>query len=295
MNILPLIFTFLIVFSCLCLTFFREMKSFLLVESALSGFRRTERVVDNTLARKNYRKMKANSSQKKKTVPKRKNQSAYASRRTMSPPLEESKFNLGAIAKSETLLQTHPLYEPLANFLRILYQRRVFDQTPKVERPEYQLLEAIVKKLQKFPDADSFAELCPDDPKLKTLYYKMLKGTNQYSPGKNGIPPLADFFSLKKNTKAVNLNFASPSLLEALFGDEVSEEILKMERLKWAGTAKYYYVSKSDLQTILSKNPTTAFLLPALTPHLSDSKKFTSRNRIVGKDESTGISVRKKC
>jgi hypothetical protein len=271
------------------------MKSFTLIESALNGFRRTERAVDNALARKNYRKFKAAPSSQTPSVEKKKTkQSQYLSKRTLSPPLEESKFNLRTVASGDTELKTHPLYEPMAKLLRILYQNNLFDQTPKLDHVEYLLLEAILNKLHKSEGDVHFAEICPDDPKLKTLYYRMLKGTNRYTQG-NGVPPFADYFSLEKTSQPVNLCFASPPLLEALFGAEISGEILKEERKKWEVSNSYYFISKNDLQTLLSKNPANASLLPLLEPWLSDSKKFKARTWIAGRDQITGIGIEKRC
>jgi hypothetical protein len=206
--------------------------------------------------------------------------------------LESSKFYLKPLAKDDTEFKTHPLYEPLANLLRILYQKNLFSKPNTPGRVEYLLLDAIVKKIRKYPDAELLSDLCPDDPRLKAIYYKMLKGTNQYSPEK-GIPPFSDFFSMEKSGKSISLSFASPPLLEALFGQEIALEILSNERKNSESSNKYYYISKEDLQNLLFKNPSTASLLPAIEPYLDHSKQLKPRNSLHGRDQITGIGLEK--
>jgi len=289
MNILPLVITFLIIFSCIAATFFKEVKSYFLVESTLEGYHRTQRTVGNAIAQKAYKKIKSDTPAQKGTgspsAPK-----TFTSRRTFYPPLENSKFNLSSLVKEEGELALHPLYEPLAAFIHLLYQHCLLSKQSKKEGLEYKLLDALLKKARQNPNVVDLSELYPDDPQLQRIYYKMLKGTNQYSR-EEGIPPLADFLSLKKGGKAVNLSFASPALLEALFGPKITTEILKKEEEKREELHKYYYFSKEDLQESLAKNPSTASLLNTLASHLDYSKNFVARERVGGRDNKTGIGV----
>lgn len=291
MNILPLVFTFLIIFSCIALTFFREVKSYFLVESTLDGYRRTERVVGNAIAQKAYRKIKGDPLVKKE---KEKSDASkeYVSRRTLFPPLENAKFNIGALVKEEGELKLHPLYEPLAALLRLLYQDRLYAKEQNGEDLEYRLVEAMLKKARKLSHVENLSELYPDDPKLKAIYYRMLKGTNQYSR-ESGIPPLSDFLCFDKEGKAASLCFASPLILEALFGSEIASGILAEEKKKWEESNKYYFFTKEDFQTLLTNNPSKGSLLPSIESYLDYSKGFKARDRFGGRDKITGIGVEK--
>ena len=180
----------------------------------------------------------------------------------------------------------------LAEFLRLLYKNCLFAKVPHSEKIEYRLIESMIKKARKLPDLDNLAELYPDDPVLAKIFYKMLKGTNQYDRNR-GIPPLADFISLNKEKTSAHLSFASPILLEALFGDEIAVQILQEEKKKWEDTNKYYYFSKEDLQAAVMKNPARVPALSSLESYINYSKQRTPLTQIGGRDKKTGIGIEK--
>lgn len=285
MNVLPLIFTFLVILACTCSVFFREVKSFALIETSLEGYSRTKRVVMNKLVSKAYQKIKTQPQVKKETKKSTK-RGKYTSRRSFFPPFENAKFNLAALLKETGNWKLHPLYEVLASLLRTLYG----DSLLKEEKLEYLLIDEMLKKASKLSETPNLFEFYPDDPKLSQLYYKMLKGTNQYSE-KGGIAPLSDFLRFDKDAKAVNLSFAAPEILEALFDQETANEILKKERKEWESSNKYYVFSKEDLQTLLMQDPSKSSKLSILDSHLDYAKNFVPRECIGGRDLYTGIGV----
>ncbi len=270
----------------------REIKSFNLIETTLHGYNRTDRELCNRLTRKAYKKATRAAAAKKTDGTISAQKKVFHSMRTLFPPLENSKFNLSPLIKQQGDLRLHPLYEPLAEMLRLLYKENLFKKEKKAEKLEYRLAEEILKKAQKFPDTEDLADLYPEDPDLKKLYYKMLKGTNQYTRTE-GVPPLGSFLCVTKSEKALNLGFAAPVLLEAFFGSEISLEILKIEKEKCRELNKRYYASKEDLQAALMKNPAKALLLPTLEAYLDDSKDIKPRSQIGGKDRLTGLVVKK--
>lgn len=292
MNILPLIFTFLIIFSCIAFTFLKEVKSFSLIETVIHGYNRTERALSNAIPRKVYKKIKEDKAKKADNQPKEKVLKKYSSMRCLFPLLETSKFNLGPLIRHQGTLKLHPLYEPLANLFRLQYGERVLKKEPKAEKLEYRLIDEILKKAQKLQDCENLAELYPEDPTLRRIFYKMLRGTNQYSNA-TGIPPLDSFLSLTKEEKALSLSFTSPAILEAFFGKEITLELLKVEYSKWMELNIYYYFSKEEFQNIMMKAPAKAAFFTSLDPFLDYSKQFEARSFIGGKDQITGITVLK--
>ena len=305
MNLLPMIFAFMVIFGVLALTFIRETKSFHILESSFEGQHRTERRVNNTIVSKAYRKIKSEGtipSQKQPSLPTKKG--VFESRRQFFPPFENSKFNLAKLFESDEDLRRHPLYEPMATLLRLLYEKPLFS---KLSRPgiEYQILDALLNKAKtlKSQGADpvpgqakiteDLSELGPDDPALRPIYYKLLKGTNQYSE-KGGYPPLGDYFCIDKGKLPISLSFASPQLLEALFGKEIKAFILDKEEMEWAKEHKYVYFSKEDLQTLLNQYPVKAQGFTLIEPFIDTSKQFAPRSECGGKDQITGLTVRKK-
>ncbi len=294
MNILPLIFTFLIIFSCIAFSFLKEVKSYALIETTLHGYNRTEQALTNAIARKTYNKIKEDPIQKKereKGSPKVIKE--YVSRRYFFPALENSKFNLSPLIQEGGQFKLHPLYEPLAKLIRQLYGNNLFTKEKKSEKLEYRLLDEMLKRAKRRSDVQELAELFPEDPALKKLYYQMLKGTNQFSEQK-GIPPLGEFLAIQKSDKAICISFASVPLLKALFGEDVSSSILKIEKEKWSESGKYYYFNKQDLEMALMQTPAHASLLTALDTYLNYSKQFTQRELIGGRDKITGIGVTKR-
>ena len=224
MNILPLVFTFLIIFSCISLGLFREIKSFFLIETTLESYHRTERVLNNAINQKSYRKIKGEATSSKAPSQHKSKSFSFTSKRELFPSLENSKFNLSVLVKHVGEFHLHPLYEPFAEFLRLLYKKKIFDKEERAD-VEYFLLEAMLKKAQKSPNTQDLAELFPEDPVLAKIFYKMLQGTNQYTRTA-GIPPLRNFVSLEPESKAVSLSFASPVLLEAVFGSKIASIIV---------------------------------------------------------------------
>jgi hypothetical protein len=289
-NILPLVFAFLIIFSCINLTFFREIKSFSLLETTFHSYSHTERVLCNKIAQKKYRKIKTDPAPSKKPGEKKIAKGKYQSMRSLFPPLENSKFNLSPLIQWEGEVKLHPLYEHLAKLLRLLYQGPIFAKEKSKEKLEYLLIDELLKKAKKNKEAASLTEFFPQDPLLQKIYHKMLRGTNQYGKGE-GIPPLEHFLSLDKAKEVAALCFASPPVLEALFDKEITTEILSLEKKKWEESHAYYYFSKDDFQTILMKSPAKALLLSALDPYLNYSKQFQPRQSIGGRDGKTGIAL----
>lgn len=293
MNILPMAIAFLIIFSCVAFTFLREIKSFSLMETTFHGYNRTEMSVNNKIAQRTYRKIQGESLNPSQRQTGNASKGEYVSRRSLFPPLENSKFNLSPLIKLETDLKLSPLYEPLAELLRTLYKTNLFSKEKNADKLEYRLIEEMVKKARKVGEVEDVSELHPEDPALRKVFYKMLQGTNQYDR-KTGIPPLRDFLTLGKGDKTVALSFASPLLLEALFGPEISQEILDVEREKAGNSNNYYYFSKEDLESLLLKTPNKTPLFAAFDPYLDYSKQFESRTEMGGRDKITGIGVEKR-
>lgn len=293
MNILPLILILALVFGGLALTFIRDTKSFFLLERSFEGHHRTERLVHNRLAQKAYRKtkgksVKTNNTESSSSSPK---QTSFQSRRQYAPPFENSKCNLAPLFELDQDLKQHPLYESIAILLHLLYGKNLFAKQ-KHEDLEYKILDALLAKAGSLETITDLSALTPDNKALQPLYYKMLKGTNQYNETQ-GYPPLGDFFSIHSDQAPIYLSFASPALLEALFGKEIKEAILRHEEEAWNKEHKYVYFSKEDLQALVNQIPGKAPPLSLLEPLINGSKQFAPRTELSGMDHISGMTVRK--
>lgn len=289
MNILPLALTFLLIFSCIAVTFLKQVKSTLLAETSFETFHRAERSLNNYFVQKAYRKASGETLVKNQTPTKTKKTLTYSSKRLSFPPSDSSKFNLTPLIEYQGELKLFPPYETLIQLLCILYEGRLFEKGSKIE---YQIAETLIKTAQKLSKIKTLAELQPKDPTLAKQFYQMLKGTNQYT-STSGIPPLGDFITLLPEKKLASLSFASPPLLEALFGKEIADTILEEEQRKWAESKKYYFFSKDDLQALLAKHPGHSSTFSHFDPLLSYTKKAAPRRTIGSQDKQTGMRLEK--
>lgn len=289
MNILPLIVAFLFVFSFFAFNFLKEQKSFVLTETVFDSYNRVESNLQNNIVRKAYSKFKTEAPPPKTTNPTAKQTPKnFVSYRTFFPPLETSKFNLTPLIKDTAEFKLHSLYEPLANLFRILYGKTLY----KTENIEYSILDAMLMKARKHPEMENLADIDLDDPAIKIIFYKMLKGTNQYQVGREGIPPLGDFLAIGKENYPISFSFASAALLESLFGKEITTHIFLEEEKKRTELNKYYFLSKEELQALVTKNPAQFLNFSSIEPYIDYSKQFKSRKETGGKDEKTGLAIK---
>lgn len=284
MNILPLILAFLLIFSALSVGFIRGQKESLVANKCATRFYQTSRSALNRVAAKSYRKIKVDAPPKTVTTEKKGVKKAPpAIERTSTPPLEASKLNLTPLLDLETDPKRHPLYEIAAQLLRLLY-----DESVLKGEMEYALLDAFCAKEK----VESVVDLYPKEAALQPLFYKMLKGTHTYRlDKKQGIPPFSDFFTLGKQS-AIHFSFASPLLLEAIFGKKLRAKILAEEKKKAQkdGTS---CLTQEELTALLTGDPACSALVTELGTQLNFSSKREKRNEIVAQDKQTDLIVSK--
>jgi hypothetical protein len=298
MNILPIVFAFLIIFSFLTFGFIQDHAHAILSEKSFKSFYDTSRIASNAVAQKLYKRIKSppplpNPSEKPaastKPVTARKKQQSL---REVFPPLDNSKLNLMPLFALQTEPKNHPLYEICASLLHVLYEESLFKQT-KQEGLEYDLLNAMIKTYRTKGNIKTLSDLYPDAPHLKPIFYKMLKGTNQYNAAsKSGIAPMEDFFILDK-TPAIHFACASRFLLEALFGEKIALKILAEEKKKYETTGKKASLTQEDLTGLLANDPLRASLVLELGQHIDFSVKNPKRVQLSQKDKTSGLVVKK--
>ncbi len=292
MNILPIVFAFMLIFSLISVGFMHEHIFTTLTEKNIHSFYKTSTAVKNAIADKHYRRIKKESSSSKPQTSSQtiKSNKEYFSRRDMFPPMEDSKFNLTALLETKTDFKTHPLYETCARFMHILYEP-LFKEA-KRDSLEYALLDAMIKTAHK-TEVKQLSDLYPSSPELHSIFYKMLKGTNQYKVlEKKGIPPLEDFFCLGKS-ESIHFAFASTPLLEALLGKKMATRIALEEKKKWEATGKQTSLTQEDLTALLVTDPVHSTFILQLGTHLSFSQKMSKRFLLAGRDKTSGLAVRK--
>ncbi len=289
MNILPLICSLLLILGFASSTLLRQRFATEWEGSGHIGFMRAERKARNALARKQYRKVKAikapspsnhNSGESKAAV--------YASRREGQCLSPFAKLNLMPLLSETKSTSYALLYETAAHLLRLLYKNKLFPN----DALEYRLLDEVLSAARTKSKASTLTSLFPEEPQLRELYYKMLKGTV------NNYPPLADYFTLNRKEKntAIHFRFAPKPLLFALFGEKITETILLKEKTKWEEDPKHRHhtITKAELETLVLENTSSRLNLSAIHEFSNYSGKEAAYPVVLGKDNDTGITVRKK-
>ena len=151
---------------------------------------------------------------------------------------------------------------------------------------EYALIDALITKLHSNAAAKQFSEIYPDDPELKEIFYKMLKGTNLYTQ-ELGIPPFAHFFSLEKSSKAIQINYTSKEILTSTFGQELTDQILAWEQEQHSSR----FLSAKEFEQLTPTRYEDSSLLSTLGPFISYAKHSSKQKILYRQDPHTNIGI----
>lgn len=285
MNALPLILTFLLIFSVLSTGFLRGQKTSLVAQKCSTRFYHTNRCVSNRITERYYRKIKVDTSSKaskdkKKGV--KRSTTPFVFTREHLPPLETSKLNLTPLLETKTDPKRHPLYEIAAELLRLLYKDKLFK---KEQDWEYALLDSFCAT----QNPQKLIDLYPIKTTLQPLFYKMLKGTHHYDlKTAEGIAPLEHFFTLGQQS-AIHFCFASPLLLQATFGKKIAEKIIAEEDKKERKSP----LTQDEFASLLINDPACSSLITELDSELNFSKKQEKRKALSGIDKKSNLTITK--
>jgi hypothetical protein len=157
---------------------------------------------------------------------------------------EENKLNLSKFKSPDISNQSFE-YKVAARLFKSLYQYAPFYQ----EGLEDKILSALLKR----GDTPLY-DLFQNDP-LDATFYKILKGTSTYDIGTNkGYPALRDYFSFKDSDGKLRYPYLSKSVLEALVGGALMETIEKAEKENNKPLTKPEFKELLDAQGITGQN-----------------------------------------
>lgn len=173
-----------------------------------------------------------------------------------------------------------------------LYGHALFYQEAK--KKTHKLPEEILALILKTDSEDFISLIEENSPHLETLY-KMVKGTNTYDLKiKQGYPPLEDFFCYDKGQKSLfRLHFASPSLLEVIFGEEIPTLIAAKEKEKWLEHTPRPFVSEQELNDLILKENTVENPLTLLAPYIDYTHQPPQRTALYIIDNKTKIRLKR--
>ncbi|NDE82345.1 MAG: hypothetical protein EB051_01850 [Chlamydiia bacterium] len=252
MNILMFISSMLIIFSFISATTSHhslvleaEKTSF---HGYMQGLRHTRNMWQNKMFIDATKAMKSKptTSTRTKTGPKK-----FSSHRRSHNPCLYSKFNIASLFSIEESDQQ--IASILTNLIEELYDHTSFVKESKVENLAHKIVINMQRLGKKQQDVFELQDLSPKDEPLKTIFYKMLKGSGYYAlEKKEGYPPLADFLYVdKEKKKPFYFHFASYQVLHSVFGEKLTEQILELEKIKSEAHGNKRTLTKAELDNLL--------------------------------------------
>jgi len=289
MNILPFVFSILLVLSFSAAALFQKHFSSRRSHTAFLGLRQAELSILRQSEEKQFQELPGIPIElPKKTKPSNPTQKSDPAPWPVVNPVC-SRLNLyPLIIDGRTL---HPaLYDLAANTLRLFYH----DQFGSEKRMEYRLLDALLagaKKELPHMGADLPLETIPlSSPSLQLLYYKLLKGTkhsNLFSA--QGYPSLIDFFKIEQAVGKICLFHAHPHMLTSFFGLKSSPhlyQLLHQEKFKAGIELEALLLLANDPHLAFTQAPTWDLL------DLTHTRHNKLPETLVAEDEPTGILLR---
>ena len=243
MNIIPFITVFLLVFALLSSSFFVNVKELLTEKKAHTTYMAELRLARDkeqiALYEKTKRRhlKKPNPSKEKKEMP-------YISPRTRAKNRPASKLNLYRLLSEPKPPKT--LQKTFSQLLTNLYganlsQQELAHLQKSLIKRGHHLIEKAMKKGEEISEFSLTDLLDVENP----IHYKILRGTHKHSLSE-GVVPLKTFVVIEKGPSPLQINLASPELLQLLFGPEKAKKILDKEKKEKRG------LKLQEFQTIVS-------------------------------------------
>lgn len=296
MNILLLVSAFLIALAFGCSAIFQTYMTTAIGEKSFMGRFEAQRMSLNAFQKKQYARAipRKKGEKKPESSPSDKKQKEITYPRTKQNPWEESKLNLSPLLTPFSSTSQGKLYEVARALLEELYGKSAvgrFAQEKKVDSFVLKILDNMIEKAKENPEAECFADLFPDDAALSDIYYKMLKGTQNYD-GVSGYPALEDYFSLEKESKKkpIWFCFATAPLLKVLLGQKITAQILEEEKTKSEEKRKFTPLKESEFEQLLLQFPEERLLASDFADlmHFDSKRKSTRTYKFI--DPKTQIS-----
>jgi hypothetical protein len=301
MNIFMISFALLIVLGLGATLCWKETISSSFALRAVQGTYEASRDLHNNAEKTKFVHFEnVGSSEKKKQEVKKKRraQTSFTSHRLESPPVIQGRFGIMAIRD----LDAQPFVKPiLCNLLTILY-----GHTDWFDR---QVAVGLVDKIAIFltePEEEEdltvqelgsreFVEQL--DGVEYRLWYLMSKGTQEYDVVKKiGYPPLEDYIDFQKRPikHTCHFPFATAPLLEAIFGEELTREIMRIEAEKWQKDRRRKFCLQRELVALVHLHRHNPEILQVIERYCYFSQSFGKREFVEGRDKRSKIVIRRR-
>lgn len=300
MNILPFVTVFLIILAIFSSSSLKDYKVDVVKKNTIIGSIQAERSIRHLVIEKIYQK-----------APKKNLETIASKKEDQSKKIhleEDYLFSRDDLERHKKLnlsplfTKDHqPLLEELyAKAIEALYGHNSFyTRFPNKKLSQF-LLKSLIDKAQNLLKDNPnkklmLTDLFPSDETLFEIYYKMLKGTQEYNlKMKKGYPPFSDFFTIDE-TKQKPIFFAglSSEILEAFFGSEVKQKILEEEALLRLSQAKKTSLDETKFKDILHTLMAEDKKIDKLIEYFDFSKVKKTKLNFVYFEEKTHIKASK--
>ncbi|MEI8328872.1 MAG: hypothetical protein WCG14_02595 [Chlamydiia bacterium] len=211
----------------------------------------------------------------------------FPSHRTAQNLGVHSKFNIAPLLSAEP--ENPQIAFILQSLLEQLYGHTAFIKEAGIDNVCYEIVSLMQINGKKQSSVSELQQLSFEQEPLKTLFYKMLKGSGYYDIAtQQGHPPLSDFLSIEKEEKKpIFFYFASYPVLKAFFGQSLADEIIEQENRKSQMHGRRKVLSKEELSTLLLASNNTK--LQQIQELLSFSKSRGSLQSVSYKDRQSKV------
>ncbi|MCB1084705.1 MAG: hypothetical protein KDK60_01235 [Chlamydiia bacterium] len=175
------------------------------------------------------------------------------------------------------------------DYVKQLYSHCSF--FPKDDKFPAQLIDALIASCKE--NKKPLRQIHIEDEKIRSTFYKMLKGTNTFDiDEKIGIPPFELFFTFEENeSPPMNLHYANLVFLNIIFGKEGTEELVRLEKEIHADKKEklcHSPLKRADLNRILN----TQFQVESKSIDIFETKYHpTKRPPSYHRDPTTNLMV----
>lgn len=252
MNVLPLVSAFIILFAIGSYTFLHSVKAAIQEKFHYSGALAVERKVASNIQETIYAEQKGKDLDSKEKTESQKNEDlVFTSPRDKISRHSGRKLNIRPLL----LQQQDPQLEKVTlTLLKELYENTSIYK----KNMEREILATLIATMKVNPSVNHFEELLPKLPESEVpLFYKLIKGTQICKlKTDKGYPALGDFLSIDGKVgkkKPINFYKASRPVLVAVFGEQLAEQIIVEEGRKWAIDHKKNFLTKQELEALLTK------------------------------------------
>lgn len=282
MNILPLVFSLLILLSLgsfFCLEKFSSSKKLYQVQITQE---KLHRKVLNQWTQNTFKHLKAKNKPIKTFATQAKRLEKKTKNKTSINP-ECSKLNLWPLISTSVLEQPH-LYKLSLQMIHNLYGSSIFDNVAM----EKHFFDALIKAAHKQSKIGPISlEKIEIGQEFATLYYDLLKANNKKT--QKNIPSILDIFTVDTNQSKVCMKHANILIFQALFSNK-GAAIYDLFHAREAKT-----ISLQEFLDILSKQH-IAFIEPEILDFLDFEGSFhptLKKKTLQSKDQKSFLTLRK--